>query len=407
MSASQTERPESTAGGAAVRPAWLGLGMLIVMAMPPAMQYSVGVLAPFLVEEAGVTRFQVGLYTSVLFVISAVASPVLGVVVDRFNSRVMLSVVFSFGAGSALLAAAADSYAWVLASALVAGVPMAMANPVTNRLVRRFAPAGSRGRLMGVKQSGVMVAQTVVGFAAGPLALLFGWRYALLPALGIAACGMALSWSVIPAVAAAKRVERPRSRGTPATVRWLAVYAMFMGAGQAAVGAYLPMYAYERVGASPATAGLAVGVFGVVAALSRIGWAPAAERATWFAVPLRLVAVGTLPGVICIAAAESLGTAALLIGAAAYGATAPVWNVPGMLAVFRLVGAEATGRASGWIYMGFSYGFVIGPVGFALLVESVGYQAAWLAMAASPLAALLTTTRLAGPPSRPEPEPSA
>jgi predicted MFS family arabinose efflux permease len=373
--------------------------MLLAMATPPAMQYSIGVLAPFLVADAGVTRVQVGLYTSVLFVISAVVSPLLGVVVDRFNSRLVLSVGFGFGAGSALLAAAADSYAWVLASALAAGVPMAMSNPVTNRLVRGFVPAGSRGRLMGVKQSGVMVAQTVVGFAAGPLAALLGWRYALLPALGIAVCGLLVAWSAVPVLpAAARHVGRSPRPGVPPTVRWLAVYAMFMGSGQAVVGAYLPLYAYERVGVSPATAGLAVGMFGVVAALSRIGWAPAAERASWFAVPLRLVALGALPGVICIAAAESLGAPALLIGAAVYGATAPVWNVPGMLAVFRLVGAEATGRASGLIYMGFSYGFVAGPIGFALLVESAGYRTAWLALTVPILAALLTTTRLAGPP---------
>ncbi|MGH3662029.1 MAG: MFS transporter, partial [Micromonosporaceae bacterium] len=354
----------------------LGATMLLAMGVAPVMQYAVGVLAPFLVEDAGVTRLQVGLYTSMLFVIAAIGSPVFGVLVDRLWPRAVLSSIFLFGGLSAVLAAGARSYGWLVASAMAAGMPMALTNPVTNRLVQAHVPAGSRGRLMGIKQSGVMVAQTMVGFTLPPLALWVGWRGAFLAALAITCCGLVLTWSTIPAWTAQPRAPvagQPRRR-LPSGVRWIAVYAAFMGAGQAAFSSYLALYAYQRVHVSEARAGLTVGLVGLVAAASRIGWAPAVERSVSLAFPLRLVALGAVPAAACLAAAEHLGWWVLLIGALGYAASGPVWNVPGMLAVFRLVEADVTGKASGWIYMGFSCGFMVGPVAFALLVETFSYQ---------------------------------
>lgn len=360
-----------------------GATLVLAMAMGPLLHHAVAALAPFLVADLGLSRTQIGLFTTVLFIVAALASPSLGKASDRLHGRRVLVGLFVLGAAAAGVLAVARSFAWFLAAAVVVSVPMAVANPVTNLLVRARLPEGRRGFLMGVKQSGVKIAQATAGFSLPPLALRWGWRWALALVPAVAAAGLLATLRSVPADEAAEspRHAAPQPRAAPSlppAVRWLAAYAVCMGIGQAAAGSYLTLYAFEAVGLGEVAAGVVGGVVGLVGAVSRVGWAPLAERVTSLVAPLRLVAAGAAAATLLILAAPRLGPAALAVGAIAFGATAPVWNVIGMLSVFRLVDHASTGRTTGIVFGGFSLGFVVGPVLFGLGVDRSGtYGFSW------------------------------
>ena len=364
------------------------------MAMSPLLQYAVGALAPFLIADFALSRTQIGLFTTVMFLTAAVGSPWLGGVADRLGGRRVLFALFVLSGISAVVLASARSYGWILAAALIVSLPMAVANPVTNLLVRGRLPSGRRGLMMGVKQSGVKVAQALAGIALPPLALAWGWRSAMWVVVGMAAVGVMLTASTVQAT----RVDHESRSGTqilrplPSAVRWLAAFALCMGIGQSAIGSYLPLYGFEGVGLNEAAAGVVAGMAGIVGAISRTAWGPVAERIRSITVPLQSVAVGSAVATALLLSASVIGPTALVVGSVAFGATAPVWNVIGMLAIFRLVDSTTTGRATGFVFLGFSLGFVVGPVLFGLAVDYSGtYALGWLGVIASFFVALLVT----------------
>lgn len=369
----------------------VGFGVLLLTAMGLAatIQYAAAALAPFLVVEFGLTRTQIGTFTSMMFAVAAIVATPAGRLIDRIGTRVPLIVLFATGIVAAVALAAAPGYAGFLIAAAFAGLPMAIANPVTNQLVRQEVPAGQRGTLIGIKQSGVKFGQLLAGSLLPAIALMLGWRAAAGSILFVAVAGLIFALRVPSRVAitpARDSTVALLDRDTVVLVRLLAMYAFFMGAGQAAVGAYLPLYAFEEVGMSVTAAGVAASLMGASGIVARIGWARPAERARNVALPLGAISLGALVAIAVIALAAAGNPVLLVLGAMLFGATAPVWNVVAMLAVLRRVTSQATGRATAIVFIGFSGGFVVGPAVFGLLADTVGYGYGWLATAGTVMA---------------------
>nr|MBA2529741.1 MFS transporter [Euzebyales bacterium] len=173
-------------------------------------------------------------------------------------------------------------------------------------------------------------------------------------------------------------------------VRWLAVYAFLMGAGVAAVNAYLPLYAVEVLGVSVQLAGAVAAIIGFVGILSRVLWGWLTERGGGFVVPLLVMAVGAVVALGLVIAAQLAGTAVLWLAALVFGATAVTWNAVGMLALVTEVDPADAGRASGHVLLGFYGGFVPSPIVFGAIVDATGdYRVAWAGVAAVFVAAAL------------------
>lgn len=374
----------------------LGALLLLAMSVAPMLQYGYGALAPFLIADMAISRAEVGLLTSALFTTAALGAPLFGGLVDRLGARAGLHLLFATGALSALLLTGATGYPMLVASAVLAGAPMALANPSTNLLVRQRVPAGERGLLMGVKQSGVQIAGAVAGAALPAIAVLWGWRAAGPLVGGLALVGIALTTRIAgPARPRASGDETGAVAGVPVVVRWVALYAAFMGIGQAVLPGYLTLFGFEQAGLSPQAGGLALTVMGVMGAVGRIAWARHAERSPSLGLPLSIVSGVAALAVLAVASAPWTGPAALFAGAILFGASAPVWNVFAMLAVVRGIDEGAVGRATALIYTGFSLGFITGAPLFGLLVDRTGtYVPSWLATAASCLLATATAWAL-------------
>ena len=165
-----------------------------------------------------------------------------------------------------------------------------------------------------------------------------------------------------------------------------------MGFGVGAVSAYLPLYAVEELGFSRGTAGLTAALMGLVGAAGRVAWGRHQDHTTKPVMrSLGTIAVGSVAASAAMAAAPSLGSGFLWVGAALFGATAVAWNALGMLSIVRDVEVTMAGRASARVLLGFYVGFLVGPVSFGWAVDHVGYTAGWIAVSAGfALAAALT-----------------
>jgi predicted MFS family arabinose efflux permease len=291
-------------------------------------------------------------------------------------------------------AGAGRHYAGLAAGAAVFGISVAFGNPATNQLAARSVPAGRHGIVTGVKQSGVQVGAFLAGLVLPGVAGATGWRPALGGCALLGTAGLVLTRRYVPGPsgedeqgsgeATADGVpSKALPRKLDVAVDRLAVYALLMGFGVGAVGAYLPLYAVEELGFSRGTAGLTAALVGFVGIVARVGWGRRQDRTT---VPvirsLATLAAGSVVASGALWAAASLGSALLWAGAALFGATAVAWNALGMLSIVRDVEVSVAGRASGRVLLGFYIGFVVGPVSFGWAVDHIGYATGWAVVTA-------------------------
>jgi predicted MFS family arabinose efflux permease len=316
------------------------IGFVLTLAMGMAactlLPYALGALGPFITDELGITRTALGSLTTVTYAVGAALSPVAGPLVDRFGGRRSLVVSFT------VLPAVAGAAGWRTALGGCALVGAAGLGLIVRYVPR---PAAGGGDTPGRAATGAGPAE-VAPAAAGP------------------------------PVGTRRRLDRAVNR--------LTVYALLMGFGVGAVGAYLPLYAVERLGLTRGTAGLAAALMGFVGIVARVGWGRRQDRtATPVMRSLGTLALGSVVASGLLWAAAALGSGLLWAGAALFGATAVAWNALGMLSIVRDVEVAVAGRASGRVLLGFYIGFLVGPVTFGWSVDHVGYGAGWAAVTAA------------------------
>ncbi|MPZ89315.1 MAG: MFS transporter [Nitriliruptorales bacterium] len=402
--------------------------LTLAMGVSTLTQYSLGALGPFLTQDLALSRVALGSLTTALFIIGGAFSLVAGPLVDRFGGRRLLLALFTIGATATVAASAAPSFSFLLVAVALAGVTVALGNPVTNQLLAVYVEPGHQGLLVGIKQSGVQAGAFLAGATLPVLAGVFGWRGALLASgllavIGILAVVVTLpsprrwsqsdanAWGADPATpvgpGASDAPATPVGPGAPDApaastqldgrlptgVTWLAAYAVLMGIGVGVVTAYLPLYAVEELGFTTAKGGSVAALVGLVGVAARIFWGRQADRAGAGVVTLLAwMAAAAVAGVALIWAGPALGDWALWTGAVVYGMTAIAWNAVGMLALVRDIDVRLAGRASGRVLLGFYGGFVVGPVGFGWTVDASGrYLFGWSLIIATFVAATLLT----------------
>ncbi len=398
--------------GPVYAPARFGTGLVALMVASAYMQYTLSVLGPVLLDRFAISRTQLGLLTSVLFIVGSAGSPVAGRLVDRLGARRMIPFPFLANIVAFLLLAVAPSYPVVLGAVAIAGAGMAFANPLSNKLVAFHVPRGQQGLLMGIKQSGVQLAATLAGvlmpaaLVLGGLAgagvgtavvLAFGQLVVLLAVPGDPdhRDGQALGTvtaspdAVTAAADAAAAEEDVRTRRT--TLLWIGLYAVLMGAGIASVYAYLPLFAVDGLGMSVGRAGLLASVIGIMGMASRIVWGAVAERLAHPSSALVMLAGTAVLAQGLLWSSPRTGAAFLWIAVVLLGSSAVAWNTVAMFTVVRVLGAGAAGANSGVIQLAFFSGFAIGPILFGVATDaSGGYDLGWAAiMLAFALATLL------------------
>ena len=373
-----------------------GLGALSVLAVAP--------LAPFLLDALQLTRAQVGWFLSAVYLGGVLMALPAGWLTDRLGVRAMLGLGQLVIGTGVILAALGSSLPACLAALVFAGFGFSVLNPSTGKAVLEWFPARRRGVAMGIKQTGLTLGGLAGALSLPPLALAFGWRYALGAAgvLSLVSAGLVAIVYRSPAVTElTATAARPRLGEIGVFLKRPGVIVVFVSGfalsiAQSSVLAYLALYTRETFAVSAVAAGQFL-------ALAQVGGT--SSRLAWGAISDRLFGSRRRPGVVINALMAAGAYAALALGAwlptplviplaVIAGAGAFGWVGLYFALVAEIGGARYAGLLTG-VAVAFAWsGVLVGPPGFGALLQATGtYATPWLVLAAISLAVAVTLPR--------------
>jgi sugar phosphate permease len=346
-------------------------------ALGPAIQDAFGLT---LVEVTTVfTAFALGVVLTLL---------AWGALADRIGERRVIAT--GLGTGSLALAgvAATDGYAALVGGVGVAGMLGSSAVAASGRAVFGWFPRGERGLALGLRQTAVPAGAAAGSFSLPPLAAAAGLDaalYALAAAMLLAAL-VVLAWLRDPPVRESAAPPAPDAVRDPRIWR-LSAASSLMIVGQIGVTSLLVLYLHDQQGWSPQAAALALGGLQVSAAVARIAAGRWSDLRDERIEPFRRLAMAA--GVLLLAAAAltaapaAVGVPVLIAG----GVAAMSWNGLSFTAAAEISGRRQAGTAMGIQNTSMRLVAAAVPVGLGALAATWSWQAAFVVMGATPLAA--------------------
>jgi len=353
------------------------------------MQFGLGVLAPHITAEFSLSRTLYGSAVSAMLLSGLVVSLATGRLVRLWGEIRLLRVLHAVAIAAFAIVALAPGWHWIVAAAVVMGVPVGLGNPVTNQLIITRVEHRRQGTATGIKQSGVQVGALFAGVALPPVAVAFGWRTAIGGLALVAVVGLALA---IPLRARADSIDGVGGAGEGAGLTklalFLAAYAALMGFGASAVFAFLPLFAYQELAMQTIRAGQLIALIGLLGAISRVLMGIIGNRVSRLEPWLAAMAAASSGGLLLLAAVPER-PALLWLTIIGFGIGAAAWQAAAMLAVVR----EHAARSTGVVMSGFLFGMILGPLSFGWVTDRLNsYPAGWTMLAfAFAIAGLLST----------------
>lgn len=351
---------------------------------------TVAFLAPFIVEDMGLTNAQVGLTASALSLAIALSSFFGSQLADRSGKRkavlVTCTLLFSLLSGAAGLAA---TFAVLLASRFALGLAEGPIVPVSQTFILEASRPKWRGFNMGFMQ--MVGAFGIAGFVgpvvATQLGASHGWRTAMflsiVPGLIVAAL---MIWLVRPDTAAAAPKSLASRRALLAdfgellklrNMRASLAIAGLITAWLVLQSTFLTLFLTQVKGLAPTTAGWVIGLGGWAGLVGGIAFPTLSDRVGRkpvliygsLAAAIGPIAMLLLPGdPLLLALAMFVGWLPLGI-APLYCATVPTETAPAALAT------TAVGLAMGWAEL--FGGFVVPPFG-GMAADAFGLEAVFV-----------------------------
>lgn len=339
-----------------------------------------GVLAPELQAEFGVSRSQMGMIPSLVFLGCVVTSLPAGRLTDSKGAAGVLGVSLVGCAAGLGLAAAAPSFTALVGALVVIGLALGGINPATNAVVA--GGLGSRlGFFMSIKQSGVPLGGLVAGVALPPIAVALGWRTALVAPVG----AILLAVTLIPllhgmTVSRGGREGRPSSQRRFGSRELLALgfFGFVMAGSQWVLLSYLALYMKDGLGLSLTAAGAALALSQATGLIGRLAWGWLSDRPGRRLAALVGVAATGLAALLVLA--SGVGGPGAWVAAGMAGFSLVGWNGAYLGLVADRAGAGRVGRASGHALVFIFAGVVVLPPLFGAFSDAVGaWWPIWLA----------------------------
>lgn len=348
-------------------------------------------LFPLFMREFGLSFSQVGLLTSVFFVISGVGQALSGFLVDRVGARPVLFASILLFMGSALSAALADGYTGLLLAAVLAGLGNAPFHPVDFSILNQ--------RVSGPRLGHAFSAHGLTGNLGWALAPVFlvgitamaDWRLAYWAAIGVYGAVLAVLWwqrehlhtEGVPRRHGGTRADDLAFLRLP-VVWWCFGFFLLSTMTLAVVQTYSTSI-LKAVHAVPfETATLTVTAYMLAGAVGMFvgGFVAARVRAVDRVVAWAMAAGAAL---MLLAATGWLGGGGSMVLLAITGFAVGIGGPSRDLLIKRATPKGATGRVYGTVYSGLDTGFAIAPLVFGVFMDH-GWYAATLAGGAVTLA---------------------
>jgi MFS transporter, FSR family, fosmidomycin resistance protein len=352
-------------------------------------------LFPLIKAEFGLSYAELGLLMTAYFVVSGIGQALAGFVVDKVGPVPVLFASLGLMILATLIAATANSYAWLMFASVLAGIGNASFHPVDYSILNaRIAPEklGHAYAVHGVCGS--------LGWAAAPVFLLTiahasTWRMAIASA-GLLACAvLLLVWwhrdELMPEQQASAIIETPANlavKPSESVFAFLTLPAVWMSF--AFFFAYsIALGGVQSFGAEAASKLHELDPKWVAYCLSSYMIASAAAAL----VGGTLVSDVSRAEKIIAAGFVSAALVALLIGfAPVSGLAVPLlFGVMGFcsgiaspsrdILIKRAAPPGATGRVYGVVYSGLDAGMALAPLGFGMMMDAKQPTAVWVCIA--------------------------
>lgn len=160
---------------------WFLVAMCFLVVVADGMDVAImGFVTPSILQEWNISRPAFGLVISAAPFGLVIGALVAGPSSDRFGRKIVLTVsVFLFGVFT-LAAAYASSPTEMAILRLLAGMGMGAAMPNASTLLSEYAPLRRRSLMITIMFTGFNLGSAAIGFVAGYLIPLHGWRSVLL-----------------------------------------------------------------------------------------------------------------------------------------------------------------------------------------------------------------------------------
>ncbi len=350
---------------------------------------STAVLAPEIAQAFAIAPKWIGVFVGLVYAGAMFASLACGGFIERFGAiRISQFGVLLSAVGTLMIALAPSHALFVLIiAALLIGVGYGPITPASSHVLIRTAEPHRLVLTFSIKQTGVPAGAALAGAVLPALALVVGWRIALLIAtfagLVVAAAAEPTHAMLDTDINSESRSGRAFSPATlfeplrivlrSRTLSELAVVSFIYAGTQVCLTSFIVVYLTESLEWSLVGAGLALTAATVGGVFGRIGWGFIADRV---APPRRVLGVigiiAALCGIVITMATPAWPTIAVVIVALIFGASAIGWNGVQLAEVARHAPKGAAGAVTGASgFITFS-GVVAGPPIFALLAASTG-----------------------------------
>ena len=356
-------------------------------------------LAPFLVDDLGLSRRQIGLLVTASVVGASGVLLLAGSLSDRFGVRRLFLLGMILAGIPLALAGWMPDYGWLLVPMALYGIGNGFALPPTTRAIVEWFPTRRRGLAMGIKQTGVALAGLICGILVPPLGQAFGWRGTVLTLGLIVVASGIIAWLVYrdrPVEPFGGTTARPGFGGVvrnPSLLLLSGVTFLYAGVQLSLVG-FLVLFLTERLALSVPEAGALLALAQAGGVVGRIGWGVVSDVVFGG----RRKPIMAIIGVLAAASSFLLAMTGpdtprvvLLLTLAVAGVSAIGWNGINMTFVAEIAGRRASATAAGLNLTASYLGIMVGPPLFGLLVDATGSYAAAFHMGgvASLLALLL------------------
>lgn len=354
---------------------------------------AIGIAAPRMKDELGLSEEAYGLAFSAFFWIYAPVQLFAGWLCDRFSVYRLLALGILLWAGSTLLMGFAAGFVSLLVLRILLGVGESISFPGSSKIIARHIPAERRGVANAAVAAGIAIGPAVGTLAGGLILAEWGWR-PIFFTFGMVTLIWLLPW-------------REAMRGLPTTghrddgpsvplrvlmAKW-PLWSMSIGH---ALGnycfyfllAWLPLYLTKARGFSIpemtmlATLGYAVQGACALAYGQFSDWWTRSGRSEadcrrWMMTASQLVAAAAILGLAFAHSAVSIGILLCLSGAATASLSLNLYAVAQMFAGPRASGTwvgvqNAIGNLSG----------IVGPIVTGIVVQRAGYNSAFVLTAA-------------------------
>jgi MFS family permease len=367
---------------------------LAIQALVAMATITVPVLAPAASRELHLSAGLIGLYVSLIYLGSMIASAASADLIRRIGAiRFSQYCLVMCAVGLALLTI--GTMPALIASAFVLGLGYGPITPASSHILAKTTPPQMMSFVFSVKQTGVPLGGALAGIVVPPLVLLGGWRLGALVVAGLCVLTAAAAQAIRAENDADRDPKRPISARGPfralalvasdANVRRLALSSFFFSALQLCLTTYLVTYLTNKLGYTLVEAGLMLAVATTAGIVGRIAWGAVADRSGRPAAVLGFVglAMAAAAGTMAISSPE-WPRAAMIVLCAAFGGTAIGWNGVYLAEVAREAPQGKTVEATGGALFFTFFGVLITPPLFAAIVEGGGSYGTAFAVVAAP-----------------------